>query len=141
MRIYSFLLLLVCTLLLVPVRSHAGFLVKHSKHTAVVSVHNAIEAAVPDAANTAAPAPHECNGCEDKRREERRNGWAGTASMWVAIGGAIYMFFPPFMILAAIFAAIGLKPGKPKRGRAIAGLIISVFGLMLWGFLIAIGLW
>lgn len=144
MRIYSFLLLLVCTLFFAPVRSHAGFLVKHRTQTAAAATVTSPFSALSHLSNDPTGTTHdgdEHHDCNEKRRCERRQGWAGTASMWVAIGGAIYGFCPLIMIVSLVFAAIGLKPGKPKRGRAIAGLIISMFGIFLWAFLLTMSGW
>jgi hypothetical protein len=62
------------------------------------------------------------------------SGWEGTASFWCGIGGLI--LFPPALICAVIFGALGRGVGHHKRGRAIAGLIIGISGIFMYALIL-----
>ncbi len=52
---------------------------------------------------------------------------------------------PPFSILGLIFSCIGLaqinkESAQGGKGLAIAGIILAIFGLLLFGFLVVVGL-
>ena len=69
-----------------------------------------------------------------KRVAPDNDGWEGTTAMWCAIG-SIFVF--PALICAIVFGAMGLKKGKKHRGRAIAGLAISLNLIFLLALAIA----
>lgn len=145
MKKYALLVALFIALFAVPNTSHAGFIVKRkAAQTEVAAVKKSQDKLEKQERrqqmfNTILSLmPHEGDH-ERTGKHKDHSGWEGTASMWCAIGG--FFYFPPALIVALVFAGMGLKPGKRHRNRAIAGLVIAISGIFFWAIMITATLW
>lgn len=146
MRKYILLLSFFAALFFAPATSHAGFLVKRkaapTETVAPAATNNELTAKQErrqEIYNTLMRVLRHDDGEHKDHRCHNCNGWQGTASMWCAIGG--FFYFPPALILALVWGALGMKPGAPHRKRAIAGVVISIIGIFFWAFFITLMIW
>lgn len=65
---------------------------------------------------------------------QTKSGWQGITSLCTGVVGIL---FPPALVLAVIFGALGIEKCRKHRGLAIAGLVIGLVGVFIWGFVIA----
>ena len=59
--------------------------------------------------------------------------------IWAIVTVCVYYLSIPSSIGGIILAAIGMKSNRRGKGFAIAGLVLSIIALALWGILFMIG--
>lgn len=74
-------------------------------------------------------------GEQDNKHHAINSGWEGITALCTGIVG---IFFPPLLIAAVVFGALGIGNGKKHRGMAIAGLILGLVGVFFWAFMLAV---
>ncbi|GAA4468862.1 hypothetical protein GCM10023093_27310 [Nemorincola caseinilytica] len=148
MKIYPLLLLLASTLLLAPLHSHAGFLVKKQAPASSAAPSKKDRKKAERLADLAtlhhlvlAKNEKEKAGKQQDKTSPPRDtsGWEGIVSLACGVIALIPFTFLLF-IPAIIFGILGLRKGKQFRGLALAGLILGIIAIPVLLMLIALSL-